>query len=95
MPLGDFVEAGTTPKPRYIGRTLRLVFGLGTTSYFVSNIWNISAYNDRILIQSSTVSITNPIVKQGVIDTYGANVTLSYSNVENISRTCGQVGPGA
>ena len=45
MPLGDFVEAGTTPKPLRIGRTLRLVFGLGATSYFV---WNLVVYNDRV-----------------------------------------------
>ncbi len=48
MPLGDFVEAGTTPKPPRIGRTLRLVAGLGTTSYFVWNISNIGTYSDRI-----------------------------------------------
>lgn len=45
MPLGDFVEAGTTPKPLRIGRTLRLVFGLGATSYFV---WNLVVYSDRV-----------------------------------------------
>lgn len=45
MPLGDFVEAGTTPKPLRVGRTLRLVFGLGATSYLV---WNLVVYNDRV-----------------------------------------------
>ncbi len=49
MPLGDFVEAGTTPKPLPIGRTLRLVFGLGATSYFV---WNLVVYNDRVASNS-------------------------------------------
>ena len=38
MPLGDFVEAGTTPKPLIIGRLGRLLFGLGAGFYF---IWNI------------------------------------------------------
>ena len=45
MPLGDFVEAGTTPKPLRIGRTLRLVFGLGASAFFVLNIVD---YNDRV-----------------------------------------------
>ena len=38
MPLGHFVEAGTTPKPLIIGRSGRLLFGLGAGFYF---IWNI------------------------------------------------------
>ena len=45
MPLGDFVEAGTTPKPLRLGRTLRFVFGLGATSYFV---WNIVRFTDLV-----------------------------------------------
>ena len=45
MPLGDFVEAGTTPKLLCIGRTSRLVFGLATTSYFV---WNIVRYHELV-----------------------------------------------
>ena len=49
MPLGDFVEAGTTPKPLRIGRTLRLAFGLLATSYFV---WNLVVYNDRVASNS-------------------------------------------
>ncbi len=38
MPLGDFVEAGTLPKPLILGRLGRLLFGLGAGFYF---IWNI------------------------------------------------------
>lgn len=49
MPLGDFVEGGTTPKPLRIGRTLWFVFGLAATSYFV---WDIVVYNDRVGINS-------------------------------------------
>ena len=45
MPLGDFVEAGTTPKPLPIGRILRFAFGLWTGYFFV---WNILYYSDRI-----------------------------------------------
>ena len=45
MPLGDIVEAGTTPKPLRIGRISRLVFGMWTTSYFV---WNIVFINARV-----------------------------------------------
>lgn len=37
MPLGDFVDSGTSPKPFVIGRTLRFLFGLGATFYFVYN----------------------------------------------------------
>ena len=29
MPLGDFVEPGTTPRPLSVGRLVRLAFGLG------------------------------------------------------------------
>ena len=35
MPLGDFVEAGTIPKPLPIGRAGRLVFGAGSLFLFV------------------------------------------------------------
>ena len=45
MPLGDFVEAGKTPKPLRIGRTMRFVFGLGASFYFV---WNIVVFSDRV-----------------------------------------------
>lgn len=45
MPLGNFVEAGATPKPLRIGRTLRFIFGLGATSFFV---WNIVVLSDRV-----------------------------------------------
>ena len=38
MPLGNFVEAGTTPKPLAIGRMGRLLVGAGAGFYFV---WNI------------------------------------------------------
>jgi hypothetical protein len=38
MPLGDFVDSGTSPKPLVIGRTLRFLFGLGATFYFVYNL---------------------------------------------------------
>ena len=45
MPLGDFVAAGTTPKPLVIGRALRFLFGVGTTAYFV---YNIVIYDDLV-----------------------------------------------
>ena len=45
MPPGDFVEAGTTPKPLPIGRLARFLFGAGTGFYFV---WNILQFSDRV-----------------------------------------------
>ncbi len=45
MPLGDFVEAGTTPKTLPIGRTARLLAGLGTGFFFV---WSITNYTDLV-----------------------------------------------
>ena len=45
MPLGDFVEAGTTPKPLPIGRTGRFLLGVGALSYFV---WNVTQVSDRV-----------------------------------------------
>ncbi len=45
MPLGDFVEAGTTPKPLIVGRLGRLLFGLGAGFYF---IWNIIQQEERV-----------------------------------------------
>ena len=45
MPLGDFVDAGTSPKPLVIGRTLRFLFGVGTTAYFV---FNLVVYDDLV-----------------------------------------------
>ncbi len=45
MPLGDFVEAGTTPKPLIAGRLGRLIFGLGAGAYF---IWNIFQQGERV-----------------------------------------------
>ena len=45
MPLGDFVEAGTTPKPLAIGRSVRLVFGVGLLLLF---IWNVIEYADLV-----------------------------------------------
>ncbi len=44
MPLGNFVEAGTTPKPLPIGRMGRLLFGAGTGFYFAWNIMRHSAF---------------------------------------------------
>ena len=35
MPLGDFVEPGTIPKPLSIGRAGRFVFGVGALAFFV------------------------------------------------------------
>ncbi len=46
MPLGDFAEAGTTPRPLPIGRTLRFIAGLGTGFYFVWNIIQFSGLVD-------------------------------------------------
>ena len=43
MPLGDFAEPGTTPKPLAIGRGTRLVFGLALGAAFT---WNLSSYAD-------------------------------------------------
>ena len=45
MPLGDFAEAGTVPRPLLIGRAGRLVFGAGLLFYFV---WNITQVLDRV-----------------------------------------------
>ena len=45
MPLGDFQEAGTVPKPLPIGRVGRLVFGAGALFYFV---WNIIQLSTRV-----------------------------------------------
>ena len=45
MPLGDFVEAGTLPKPLIVGRLGRLLFGLGAGFYF---IWNIIQQGERV-----------------------------------------------
>ena len=45
MPLGDFVEAGTTPKPLIVGRLGRLMFGLGAGAYF---IWGIIQQGERV-----------------------------------------------
>ena len=45
MPLGDFVEAGTLPKPLIVGRFGRLLFGLGAGFYF---IWNIIQQGERV-----------------------------------------------
>ena len=45
MPLGDFVEAGTMPKPLILGRLGRLLFGLGAGFYF---IWNIIQQGERV-----------------------------------------------
>ena len=44
MPLGNFVESGTTPKPLPIGRVGRLLFGAGTGFYFAWNIMRHSAF---------------------------------------------------
>ena len=41
MPLGDFQEAGTIPRPLPLGRALRLLFGVGCIFLF---IWYISEY---------------------------------------------------
>ena len=45
MPLGDFVEAGITPKPLIIGRLGRLLFGVGAGFYF---IWNMIQQGERV-----------------------------------------------
>ena len=42
MPLGDFVEPGTLPKPLPIGRTGRLLFGVGALFYFA---WLVIHYD--------------------------------------------------
>ena len=42
MPLGNFVEAGTTPKPLPIGRTARFLFAAGTGFYFAWNLMHLS-----------------------------------------------------
>ena len=38
MPLGDFLEPGTIAKPLPIGRSGRLIFGVGALVYFA---WSI------------------------------------------------------
>ena len=45
MPLGDFAEAGTIPKPLPIGRIARFVAGAGAFGYFV---WNITRVSDLV-----------------------------------------------
>ena len=45
MPLGDFVQPGTIPKPQAIGRAGRLLFGVGALYYFA---WLISQREDLI-----------------------------------------------
>ena len=45
MPLGDFVESGSSPKPLPIERSLRFLFGLGTGYFFV---WNFLFLDDRV-----------------------------------------------
>ena len=52
MPLGDFVEPGTTPKPLRIGRTLRFGFGVGATAFFVRNF----AQFDE-LVDTTTINV--------------------------------------
>ena len=44
MPLGDFAEPGTTPRPLAIGRMLRLGFGIFLGLVFT---WNLVNYNER------------------------------------------------
>ena len=43
MPLGDFVEAGSTPRPLPIGRVSRLAFAIGASFIFV---WNILQHTE-------------------------------------------------
>ena len=43
MPLGDFAEPGTTPRPLAIGRVTRLAFGVLLGAAF---IWNLLSYTD-------------------------------------------------
>ncbi len=43
MPLGDFAEPGTTPRPLAIGRVARLGFGVLLGAGF---LWNLSSYTD-------------------------------------------------
>ena len=45
MPLGDFAEAGTIPKPLPLGRLGRFVFGAGALFYFA---WNIMQLSNRV-----------------------------------------------
>ena len=45
MPLGDFAEAGTIPRPLPIGRTARFLTGVGALFYFT---WNIIQFSDRV-----------------------------------------------
>ena len=40
MPLGDFAEPGTTPRPLAIGRATRLGFGIFLGFFFVLNLLN-------------------------------------------------------
>ena len=46
MPLGDFQQTGTLPRPLVIGRLGRLVFGLGSLFFFVWLIIHRSAFVD-------------------------------------------------
>ncbi len=53
MPLGDFVEAGTTPRPLRWGRLLRFVFGVAATGYFV---WNFILFDERVATDTLIVA---------------------------------------
>ena len=44
MPLGDFAEPGTTPRPLAIGRVTRLGFGMLLGSVFT---WNLLDYTEQ------------------------------------------------
>ena len=46
MPLGDFQDAGTLPKPLAIGRTGRFLAAAGTGFYFAWNIFQKSDWID-------------------------------------------------
>ena len=50
MPLGNFAEAGTLPKPLTIGRTARFLAGVGALVFFVWSIFQLSALtsSDRL-----------------------------------------------
>ena len=55
MPLGDFVEPGTTPRPLSVGRLVRLAFGLGLGFLFIRNF--LDAYPAVVGRELATIDV--------------------------------------
>ena len=70
MPLGDFVEAGTTPRPLSIGRVARLAIGTGFGFYFV---WNILQFSERV---SADIPVSGYWIAVGVAFWYFSDLVV-------------------